>query len=307
MSDPTNAQDFCKEVQKKRTAIGDITDMLSQFSPANLINACLGKLGASAESTASSKSLITNSLTQSTISDIEQKCSNNSTITQSNLVDKTSCIVALGCGVHMIDRVAAYVLTGTRSDVVDKILADASQQCNLVLAGKNEQSNTLTAQQNCVSDGVLTLLSQATLDSSLMAILQQTQAAKGLLSSAKNSSNSCDVVSNTMSVSTYTKQYQVCSNACGIGQSNIAMCVGTNQQSNTAAAMDACMESTTNIITTGTSSTAASTDKKTMDTTASGLTTGMILAILALGLGGFYVYTQVRSGGGSSRRRSDYD
>src|SRR6476646_6124119 len=291
----SNAQTFCQEVQKKKDIIGDISKLAINLSGIGLIGKALDKLGSNNVNVTNSKSIMDSSVIQKQSTDSEQLCSNAVSANQLNYVDKSGCLKILKCD-DMLGQATGLKTAGFSENFIATQLDTANARCQAILNGSNNQSNSLTVTQKCALDSVVNILSKAQLDSNLMAILQASQQAKGLLSSNSNTTSNCNIVNNNIDSETYSKAFQSCSNALGLGQSNIAECVGSNEQSNLTDAMGTCMGSMNTTQSNDSASNTASTSQITSNATASGLTTGMLLAILGIVVccgAGYYYVTRV--------------
>lgn len=301
-----DAQSFCRDVQRKKSLLGDITDLVAVASPLALISSCLGKLGSHNESVDKTRSQVSNMISQKSVSDVEQVCSNAATLKQSNFADKTECFKALDCGTSFNDKILA---SSAPQETIQALIKANSAKCLALENGNNIQTNKLTATQNCALNGVMTILSTATLDANLMAILQKSQEATGLMSGSSSKTDSCSTVSNKVDSSVYARNYQSCGNAFGLDQTNVALCVASNTQSNTADGMATCMQGSTSSITNNSSSKASSSSSNVQSQKSSGLTTGMLLAILGIAIVcvlGYLLVTRKISLPGGDIQQSSY-
>lgn len=290
------AQDFCKEVQKKKDILGDITTaVVSVVSPMALIGNLLGKLGTSTKSVDVIKNNISNEVSSVTRNKVENACANAAIVKQYNVVDNTECVKTLGCGADGLVKVYTALSLDNWSTAQQKqdTVTAFNLQCGALLNGTNinKQINSFTGQQNCTIDGVLTILSSATLDSSLMAILQKTQEAKGLMASTNSTTNSCNNISNKASVENYTETYQKCGNALNLDQSNVIKCRGgNNDQQNTYEQVQNCILASKVSSTASVASKAAAASTMDVKQKASSDFNGALIAIalIILAAGGVY-------------------
>jgi hypothetical protein len=299
-----DAQSFCRDVERKKNILGDITSLVASASPIGLISAALGKLGSHNESVDKSKTMVSNMITQKSVSDVEQICSNAATLQQSNFADKSACFIALDCGASFNDKILA---SNAPQETIQALIKDNAAKCLALAKGTNNQSNKLSATQSCALNGVLTILSNADLDANTMAILQKSQEATGLLSGSSSKTDRCATVSNKVDASTYSKNYQSCSNTFGLNQTNVALCVGDSTQSNTADGMATCMVGSTSSITTQSKGTASNSDSNVQTQKSSGLTTGMLLVILGIAIVCVFAYLivtgKIKLPGGSAKKQ----
>jgi len=309
MASPQNAQDFCKEVAAKKDTLGDISKaIIAVSSPMALIGSLLGKLGTNTKSVDVIKNNIQNEVSSTTVSKIENKCRNSATVNQYNVVDNSECVRLLGCGSTGMVNLYTALNSNTWSSAQWKqdTVTAFNTQCSALLNNTNinKQVNTYTGQQNCTIDGVLTILSAATLDSSLMAILQKTQEAKGLLASTDSSTKTCNNISNKASVSNYTDTFQKCSNNLNLNQGNIAKCRGgNNDQSSTYEQLQKCMLSSKVAVDSSVASKAAATSDMNLQQKATSDLNGALMAIAFIILAAAGAYALVTFGPGMAKKQ----
>lgn len=290
----SNAQDFCKEVEKKKTLIGALTDIAT--SPMKLIGDCLDKLGSHTDTTTIIKNNIENVVTSSIVSIVENKCSNEAAIRQANEVDNTECIRLLNCG-NAIELAQSLKQLGFSEAGILKALNDNNTLCSNVLSrdGQVTQENSLTSQQSCTLDGALELLSHSKLDSNLMAVFEKVQEAKGLMSGSSSTTNSCNMISNKIDSSTYSSAKQECSNVLKLDQGNVARCAsGSVNQQNRADMLSECLVSQGVTIKNEQEGNTSLEAKESLESSATGIDSTFLLMLAACGVVAFLIINKLR-------------
>jgi hypothetical protein len=287
-----SAVDFCKQVQQKKSALGEIGDVLKSISPFGIISAGLDKLGARNQTETVIKNNIENKVSMESRTLLNQSCETRTDYNQQNAIDNTACVKAFNCG--RTDDILELKKAGMSDQAISELLADRNRLCGSILAGKVVQKNQLSSQQNCAVDNTLKLLSESNMDANLMAIFQKMQDAKGLLTSNNSKSSTCTNINNNASAQRYIDSYQKCSSALKLDQGNTAACAANVDQQNLGDMFDRCMIAQ-GVIDTATIKTVTNptTDVKEQQK-AEGLTPFMIFMILLLVLAVFGLVMYVK-------------
>ena len=279
----SSGADVCREVAAKKANSPDplttLAGIANNFSPGGILSGFMGGLNSSAESKSTTITNLESSLTDTSRQEYNKECKNDTSYNQINQIDNTTCIQVLGCGAPM-PNLAGY------SDYAAKIALDMfvkrQDTCQAFINNKVVQSNKLESNQNCAIDSAIKVLSQAEMDTNLLATYEKLLESKGLLSKTSNDSNTCNNIKSSITKERYLKSVQKCYNSLSIEQRNEANCLSNGEQSNVAMLVQDCLMKE-NIVdeSNATSTTTANIEDKTT-VKAEGLSAGFIMAIVAL-------------------------
>lgn len=280
----SSGADVCREMaamkQNSPDFLSTIAGVTNNFSPGGILGGLLGGLGSTAESKSTSITMLESGLTDTSRQEYNKECNNATNYNQQNIIDNTVCIQALGCGAP------APNLAGL-SEFASKLTVDMFQKrqdtCQSLLSGgKVVQNNKLDSNQNCAIDGAIKILSQAEMDTNLLATYDKLLESKGLLSKTSNDSNSCNNIKSNITKDRYLKSVQKCYNTLGLNQTNTANCIANAEQTNVASMIQDCLLKEEIIDESKLTSSVAADIKDKITVKAEGLSAGFIMAIVAL-------------------------
>src|SRR6476646_4178629 len=148
-------------------------------------------------------------------------CTNASSVLQQNISDFTKCADAMGC-VNRLDPVYKQKLIDIVGiDAANKQIAVLTNMCTF----NSNQSNSYTAQQDCMQNQSIAVLAAQPFDPVIQGIVQSLTNATPI---------DCSTIPTSVTVETLQKTFQSCVNSSQINQSNIALCAGNSDQTNSA-------------------------------------------------------------------------
>lgn len=301
----SNAGEACASKEKKRNAAGDVMESIMGMTPMGAIGKLFGSMKSKNKSETQIRNILENKVDASTKVKMDQKCEADINVTQSNFVDNSECLKNMGC-----DQIAASVteMAKVSESLAENYLEKQTSMCAAFSdpTAKTTQKNSLNAQQNCVIDSAMDLLTKMDMDDEVMAAVEKLQEAKGLFTENDSKSNMCNVVKKDIDASKFMSAYQSCLNKLKLNQSNYLKCVVNADQSNVVELMLDCMigMKVTDVIDIKTKTKTAATLKETMK--AEGLTPMMC----AMSFGGccivivviYGLFSFMKGKGGAAKR-----
>lgn len=278
----SSAADFCAEVQMKKSGWESAADIVSSVSPYALIGKFVDRIGSHSDSQTIIKNNIENVVSSSTRSILEQGCDQRAHVSQLNSADNSKCLALMKCGAgDSAARALAYKAAGFTTDEILKLSLMDNKICQDIVLGDFTQSNSSDTSSSCVVDQTLKVLTEAKLDSSLMALYQKLQESKGLMTGTTSLSKNCNNVSNKVSSESLAEAYQKCSSLLNLNQTNTAACVSKADQKNVAKLFDTCMLKA-GVLNENSQQVAATLDTHTSESVkAAGITPLMVLIVVA--------------------------
>lgn len=224
-----SARELCAQVQQNKDALKGRTNFVNAVNPFSAITNLVSNLTSKNEAESLVINNVENKLDASTRQSLRSECTNQTTIKNTNTIDTTECIKALGCDKLMAnaDRMS--------SDQLDRV----TKMCSFT---NIHQSNQNRIQSNCTTDLAIKALKNAELDANLMAALEKLQESKGLMAQNSSSTLSCNDIRQDVDASTYINAYQNCMNQFQAENANFSTCASNVDQSNFNDIFHSCMQ-----------------------------------------------------------------
>jgi hypothetical protein len=208
-----SAQEFCKEVQKRKSLM--ITDPITAIG--NLIKS-------------KSKAKTTNKqVNQTTVetrmySKAVSACANRTKVTQRNAIDNSKCLHALGCDMTR--------MPSGMSPEVQRHWIDSKVKVCKGFSGNVQENRATGVTNDCHASSIVNQLVEAGLTAENVAKIEKVLESKGLATETNSKTNSCSVIQSGVRASSYVEAVSNCLNELGLGQENVMACSSNSKQRN---------------------------------------------------------------------------